>query len=167
MVADEGAHLASSTLHFLSLDVDEVLFGVVAVIGGNSEGADVDVLAKNRVAEVGGVLADATLHDDAIVDFRLANRTAVADARLGSKVSHRTDCTAVADDNGPFDVAPCFDEGAFTNDDRAGDRDARFDGGTLVDFFRNALNRCRICVEEFPGVVDTNRVALVLLDIAK
>ncbi len=124
LITDDGTELPAAGIDENPVNHRSVIFPIMAEIRGGGASAEVDLLAKHGIADV-GKMTDVRLREyQAILDFHgLADVTLIADASVPADITIRADFTVGSDD----DVA--LDEDTGKDPGTRADVDDAFDDG--------------------------------------
>jgi len=117
-VPDDGPEFLAPGVDEIAINLRAMVGAIVAEIGGDGAGTEVDVFAKVGVANVAEVANGRTTGEDRVFDFdSVADVAVVADGGGATEVAIGSNLAVFTNDNGAFDEDAGKDFGSFANDD--------------------------------------------------
>lgn len=162
VVADDGAEFAAAGIDDLSIDCGAMVFAVVAEVGCDGAGAEVDLIGEDTIADVAQVADIGVVAEDGVFEFDgLTNVTVVSDGDGAAEVAVRPDFAVGPDDDEAFDDDAGKDVGVFaSNEGGVADEMGRGFAGLVGEGFEKGF----VKVEDLPRVLDG--IELVLGEVA-
>lgn len=159
VIADNGAELAPSGIDQFAVHFAAVVFTIVAEIGGDRAGTEIDFVADHRIAHIREVADRRMGEDDGVFDLHgLADVAVIADGGETAQITIRADLAVFPDDDISLDENPGQDPRTFSQLDMA------FDDGLGMNLaFDPGANQMRemffVRFEKIPGMNHEKRMA--------